>query len=230
MTFHYRYRKQILIITIIIIGITTLIGSILYYYQEKPKKRKITDIKEEVPKKKIISKKEEAKKLEEYMVDIKGEVVVPGIYKMTKDSRIIEVIEKAGGLTDNADTTVINLSKKITDEMVIIIYSKYQVDNWLKTKEEEEYLQNKCLTNDTGLKNDGCITGDKNEDKKVIGKININTATKEELMTLSGIGEAKADSIIAYREKTLFKSIEDLKEVSGIGDSIYEQIKNNITV
>ncbi len=227
MTFHYRYRKQILLATIIIIGLTILIGSGMYYYQEQKKTKTLTTINRELPKKKTINKEEKEK--EEYMVDIKGEVVSPGIYKMQKSSRIIEVIEKAGGLTESADTTVTNLSKKITDEMVIIIYSKNEVKNWLKTKEQESYLQEKCQTGDKQLKNDSCITNTE-EKTTPTSKININKATKEELMTLSGIGESKADSIIAYRTKTPFTTIEDLKEVSGIGDSIYEQIKNNITV
>lgn len=227
MTFHYRYRKQILLATIIIIVLTVLIGSGMYYYQEQKKTKTLTTINSELPKKKTINKEKEEK--EEYMVDIKGEVVSPGIYKMQKSSRVIEVIEKAGGLTESADTTVTNLSKKITDEMVIIIYSKNEVKNWLKTKEQEAYLQEKCQTGDKQLKNDSCITNTEEKTTQT-SKININKATKEELMTLSGIGESKADSIIAYRTKTPFTTIEDLKEVSGIGDSIYEQIKNNITV
>ena len=232
MTFHYRYRKQILIITVIVTIIIAMTGFGIYKYQTRPKKTIDTvKIKKETTKKDSAAKKvQPEKEIEEYMVDIKGEVVTPGIYKLKKSSRVIDVIEKAGGLTQNADTTVINLSKKITDEMVIIIYSKQEVKNWIKTKEQEDYLEEKCKISEEGkVENDACLEGEK-EETTFQTKVNINTATKEELMTLSGIGESKAEEIITYRKSTPFKTIEDLKNVSGIGDATYEQIKNHITV
>lgn len=227
MTFHYRYRKQIIIISIIVIMIISSISAFIYCY-EPPKKKTIDTIK--------IKKKEEHPDTEEdvkktYMVDIKGEVIAPGIYELEKDSRIIDVINEAGGLTESADTSVINLSKKIIDEMVIIIYSKKEVENWLETKEQESYLQEKCVSREKEqTPNDACIEENISEEKQTSTTVNINTATKEELMTLSGIGETKADAIIAYRQKNPFQTIEDIKNVSGIGDSTYEEIKNNITV
>lgn len=232
MTFHYRYRKQILIITVIVTIIIAIAGFGIYKYQTRPKKTIDTvKIKKETTKKDSDAPEEQQEKeIEEYMVDIKGEVVTPGIYKLKKSSRVIDVIEKAGGLTQNADTTVINLSKKITDEMVIIIYSKQEVKNWIKTKEQEDYLEEKCKISEEGkVENDACLEGEK-EGTSLQAKVNINTATKEELMTLSGIGESKAEEIITYRKSTPFKTIEDLKNVSGIGDATYEQIKNHITV
>ena len=232
MTFHYRYRKQILIITVIVTIIIAMTGFGIYKYQTRPKKTIDTvKIKKETTKKDSAAKKvQPEKEIEEYMVDIKGEVVIPGIYKLKKSSRVIDVIEKAGGLTQNADTTVINLSKKITDEMVIIIYSKQEVKNWIKTKEQEDYLEEKCKISEEGkVENDACLEDEK-EETTFQAKVNINTATKEELMTLSGIGESKAEEIITYRKSTPFKTIEDLKNVSGIGDATYEQIKNYITV
>ena len=227
MTFHYRYRKQIIIISIIVIMIISSISAFIYFY-EPPKKKTIDTIK--------VKKKKEQPETEEdvkktYMVDIKGEVITPGIYELEKDSRIIDVINEAGGLTESADTSVINLSKKITDEMVIIIYSKKEVENWLETKEQESYLQEKCISREKEqTPNDACIEENTEGEKQTATTVNINTATKEELMTLSGIGETKADAIIAYRQKTPFQTIEDIKNVSGIGDSTYEEIKNNITV
>ena len=186
--------------------------------------------KEDVEVKEVVKKKE--KKVEEkdieYKVDIKGQIVHPGIYTMKKGSRVIDVIDASGGLTENANTEVINLSKKINDEMVIIIYSNYEVNEFAKTKEIEEKVQSKCVQKDeNSLKNDACITADNN---KVQGKVNINTASKEELMTLTGIGESKANDIIKYREEHKFNTIEDIKEVSGIGDSLFAKIKENITV
>ncbi len=163
-----------------------------------------------------------------YKVDIKGEVLTPGIYSLDSNKRVIDVIDMAGGLTENADTSVINLSKKIKDEMVIIIYSKSEVKEFEKTKEKETQVQEKCIQKDeNSLKNDACISTDS---KTTSGKVSINTGTKEELMTLSGIGESKAQDIIKYREENgSFKTIEDIKNVSGIGDSLFAKIKENIT-
>lgn len=224
MTFHYRYRKQIILGISLVIVLATTISSIIYFYEPK-KEKKIEKVAVEKIKKE--TKKEDTEKL--YMVDIKGEVISPGIYELPSTSRVIDVINKAGGLTDIADTSVINLSKKIEDEMVIIIYSEYEVNNWLKTKQEEDYLQEKCQNSeDSKIENDACINDDVIENNETL--ININTATKEELMTLSGIGETKALAIISYREKTPFTSIEDIKNVSGIGDSTYNEIKDHITV
>lgn len=224
MTFHYRYRKQIILGISLIIILATTISSIIYFYEPK-KEKKIEKVAVEKIKKE--TKKEDTEKL--YMVDIKGEVISPGIYELPSTSRVIDVINKAGGLTDIADTSVINLSKKIEDEMVIIIYSEYEVNNWLTTKQEEEYLQEKCQNSEESkIENDACISDNAIENNETL--ININTATKEELMTLSGIGETKALAIISYREKTPFTSIEDIKNVSGIGDSTYNEIKDYITV
>lgn len=176
--------------------------------------------------KKTTTKKEKVEK-EMYKVDIKGEVLTPGIYSLDSNKRVIDVIEMAGGLTENADTSVINLSKKIKDEMVIIIYSKSEVKEFEKTKEKESQVQEKCIQKDeNSLKNDACIS----TDSKTNGKVSINTGTKEELMTLSGIGESKAQDIIKYREENgPFKNIEDIKNVSGIGESLFAKIKENIT-
>ena len=224
MTFHYRYRKQIILGISLVIVLATTISSIIYFYEPK-KEKKIEKVAVEKIKKE--TKKEDTEKL--YMVDIKGEVISPGIYELPSTSRVIDVINKAGGLTDIADTSVINLSKKIEDEMVIIIYSEYEVNNWLTTKQEEEYLQEKCQNSEESkIENDACISDNAIENNETL--ININTATKEELMTLSGIGETKALAIISYREKTPFTSIEDIKNVSGIGDSTYNEIKDHITV
>ena len=230
MSFHYRYRKQIVIGLLIVIIIGSIGGFVIYKYQTLPKEKTIDTVK--VQKIKKEKKEETIEKVEEYMVDIKGEVNNPGIYKLKKGSRIIDVVGEAGGLTESADTSVINLSKKITDEMVIIIYSRQEVENWVATKQQEEYLQKKCLLKEEGqVENDACIEEKTEpEEKQPSAMVNINTATKEELMTLSGIGETKAEAIISYREKTPFQKIEDLKNVSGIGDSTFEEIKSNITV
>ena len=165
-------------------------------------------------------------------VDLKGEVNAPGIYELNKNDRVDDLINKAGGLTKNADTSIINLSKKLDDEMVVFIYSKAEVKNLKKGKEE------KCECPDI---NDACITSQLEpliEEKKQTSsksevtnnKISINKATAEELQSLSGIGESKAKAIIEHRDKNgQFKTIEEIKNVPGIGEALFEKIKNNIT-
>ena len=151
------------------------------------------------------------------------------IYTLKENSRVIDVIELAGGLTEEANTSVINLSKKITDEMVIIIYSNREVENFEQTKEMEKILQEKCNQPDeNSLINDACINGEPRETTPgITGKISINSATKEELMTLPGIGESKAKDIITYREQNgPFTTIEDIMKVSGINKKIAENIYN----
>lgn len=200
----------------------TIVVTIINY---KPKKKEET-------KELLVSKKEDTKKEtasnETFKVDIKGEIINPGIYSLSSSSRVIDVIEKAGGLTPNANTTVINLSKKIIDEMVIIIYSNEQVQNFAKTKEVEQQVQQYCIQPDNNaLKNDACIT----ESTNTSSKVSINNATLEQLQTLPGIGASKAQDIINYRtEHGQFQSLEDLKNISGIGDSIFAKIKDYITL
>lgn len=223
MSFHYRYRKQIIIGIIIL----TIIGVSSFFIVKNIMSNKKKE-KDEVIVEKSIEKKEVETK-EVLQVDIKGEVINPGIYELDSESRVIDVINKAGGLTENANTSVINLSKKITDEMVIIIYSNEEVNDFKTTKEIEEQVIEKCIQkDDNSLRNDACIENDKNN--MLTGKVNINTASLEELMTLEGIGENKAKSIIEYREtKSKFNTIEDIKNVNGIGDNLFAQIKENIT-
>ncbi|MBR4351217.1 MAG: helix-hairpin-helix domain-containing protein [Bacilli bacterium] len=165
-------------------------------------------------------------------VDIKGAINNPGVYEIECNKRVIDVINLAGGLTDNADTTILNLSKKVKDEMYIIIYTNDQIKEYkeksLPSKEIIKKVEEKIICPDNS--NDACEKSNASkEEVKVTGKVNINTATKEELMTLIGIGESKADKIIEYRKSNIFNSIEDIKNVSGIGESIYTKIKDNIT-
>lgn len=225
-TFKYRYRKQILIVSLIIILIGGVTGLSIYKYLKSNKKEPKEEI---VITKKNSLEKKKVEQIEKYKVDIKGEVINPGIYSLEKDKRVIDVIALAGGLTENADTSVINLSKKIKDEMVIIVYSHEQVTDFKKTKEIEKQVQEKCIQPDeNSLQNDSCI---KTENTTQTGLININTASLEELTTLPGIGESKAKDIIKYREANNgFKSIDELTNISGIGESILVKIKKNITV
>ena len=167
-------------------------------------------------------------------IDIKGQVNSPGVYELDDSSRVIDAINIAGGLTDIANTSLINLSKKLEDQMVIIIYSNDEVLN-SNVKEIEtvfKVIEKECEC--PNIKNDSCINTELDNgsisDKENIGMININTASIEELMTLPSVGESKAQAIIEYREKNKFTTIEDIKNVSGIGEALFEKIKEYISV
>lgn len=162
--------------------------------------------------------------VETIFIDIKGEVENPGVYEMQLGDRVIDAVQMAGGFTDEATTDNVNLSKKLKDESVIIIPS------YLKDYE------NVTIKNDYEIDiNDDIVQSEKNEsDEKIESSsslVNINTASVVELMSLDGIGESKAKAIIEYRDiNGDFENILDIKNVSGIGESIYEKIKDYITV
>ncbi len=162
-------------------------------------------------------------------VDIKGAVKKPGVYELSSNSRIIDVIKKAGDLKKDADTSIINLSKKIKDEMYIIIYTKDQIkeykERYNSSSEIVEKVEEQIICPDTD--NEGCIN---KENDSISGKININNATVKDLTSLPGIGENKAKKIVEYRNKKRFEKIEDIKNVTGIGDSLYDKIKDSIEV
>lgn len=171
-------------------------------------------------------------KVAKYYIDIKGFVKKPGVYEVTADNIVNDCIKLAGGLLKNADTTTINLSKKVSSEMVIYIPKKEEVikttTNTTVTKDQE--IPNDAVASDNN-KSNSSISKDNNTQTPNRTLVNINTATIQELTTLSGVGDAKAQDIIDYR--TLngnFKTIEDIKNVSGIGEALYAKIKDYITV
>lgn len=157
-------------------------------------------------------------------VDIKGSVKKPGVYQVSADSIVWDAINLSGGFTKNAYTKNINLSQKVKDEMVIYVFSKSEMSKMNNTVKTDTA----CTTN--VINYDNCITTEKNATETSTSLVNINTASKEELMNVSGIGASKADSIIAYRIKTPFSKIEDIMNVSGIGESLFDKIKKYITV
>lgn len=204
---------------------------------------------------KLVSSEEQ--KVQEYiLVDIKGEVKTPGVYKLPVNSRVIDAIEASGGLTKKAVTTYINLSKTLKDENVIIINKKSE----LKKIEEKKNIEEIKINNNSSVsvKTSDVITNDvdkvkeetttesvtktpeegsspaneiSSEQKKETTSVNINESSIEELTTISGIGESKAKAIIEYRTTNgPFKSIEEIKNVSGIGDKLYDKIKAYITI
>ena len=177
-----------------------------------------------------LNDKEEVEEIKEetvvdtIFIDIKGEIKYPGVYEMQLGDRVIDAVQMAGGFTDEATTDNVNLSKRLKDETVIIIPS------YLKN------YDNIIIKNDYEIdSNDDIVQSEKNEsDEKIESSsslVNINTASVVELMSLDGIGESKAKAIIEYRDiNGDFENILDIKNVSGIGESIYEKIKDYITV
>lgn len=136
-----------------------------------------------------------------YVVYVTGQVEKPGVYKVPKGCRINEAIELAGGLTSKAVLGNINLAARVTDGQMIVVYSEDEPAEQATYKEEKPY------------------------------PININTATMEQLMKLPGVGEAKAKAIIKYREANgEFHKIEDIMNISGIKEAMFNNIKDYITV
>ena len=147
-------------------------------------------------------------------VDIKGEVLRPGVYEFSCESRIQEVIKKAGGFTEEADETKINLAQKITDQMQMIVPN-------VNSKQEGG------VTEGNSEKENSSNTTPSNSKQ---GTVNINTATLEELQTIKGIGKKKAEAILQYRkEHGPFRTKEDLLQVKGIGKKALEAIESQVT-
>lgn len=212
----YNHRYIITTICIIIF----LILSYIFYFKSKFNK-------EEVIINEDIEEKEEAIDNSFIYIDIKGAINKPGVYKIDRDSRVIDAINKAEGLKEEADTSLLNLSTKLHDEMYIYVYTKEEVLNFIKVSEEQNKKIDECnKTNEICIKKE-VIT----KDDITNNKININKASIEELMLLPSIGEAKAQAIIDYRNSVgIFNEIDDIKKVSGIGDSLFDKIKDLITV
>ena len=175
-------------------------------------------------------------------VEIKGAVQNPGVYPIEENNRVIDIIGAAGGITENADLSVTNQARLLKDQDIIIIYTKEEVANCKqKATDSEQTQESNCSIYKPDINIDECPTPFSEEDNSNLDeqepntneaniKININTATLEELTTLDGIGTTKAEAIINYRtEHGKFTNIEDLKNVSGIGESTYEKIKDHIT-
>ena len=214
-------KKYIYLISFIIL----LIGAIfLFIIKKNLQDNSVVTIQEELE-----PVKEETSEEETYTVDIKGAVQKPGVYKVPKSYVINDVINEAGGLNKNADTSLTNLSKKITNEMVIIIYTKEEVKKSNVKDTVIKVVEKECVC--PNIQNDGCINTGITDTitNQETTLVNINTATQEELMTIPGIGESKAKAIIEYRKQHNFTTIEDIMNVSGIGNALYESIKIYIT-
>ena len=151
------------------------------------------------------NQKEEVVEQDLITVDVKGAVKSPGIYDLPVGSRINDAVQKAGGLTDNADSKSINLAQRISDEALVYVPTK------------EEATSQEAHSNASNIK----------ENKKV----NLNKASLEELKQVKGLGAKRAQDIIDHRESNgKFKSVDELKKVSGIGAKTIEKLKEYVTV
>ena len=173
-------------------------------------------------------------------VEVKGAVNHPGVFEVNENDIINDVINLAGGLKDNAYTDNINLSKKVTDELVVYVFTKEEykknTSNNTYTNATNASSSKENYQIDESTKNNISVITSSNSDENTTQDtasklININTASAQELTSLPGIGETKANNIVSYRtENGYFKTIEDLKNVSGIGDATFEKLKDYITV
>ena len=191
------------IILAFVCSLVLIIGGLFYFNQNKTEDYSdvsFSNISNEINNK---DEKAEDKHDEKIFVDVKGAVKHPGVFETTKDKRVKDLIEEAGGLLDDADTSTLNLSQKVKDQMVIYV---------LKHGEKPKQISDSSSSSNTDV-------------------ININTANKEQLMKISGVGKTKAEAIIAHREKNGdFKKKEDITKVRGIGKSTFEKIKDKIEV
>ena len=205
------------IVYFILIGILVLtnmgtLGYFLFFQDE-------TDpvICEECPKvEEIAVVPEEVEKKETIRVDIKGYVKKPGVYEVESGTIVNDLVALAGGLKSGGTTENINLSKRLYNEDMIVVLSKAELKKSLS-----------AATNSNGQSNSSTSSSG-NSSIVSNTKVSLNKASKEELMTLNGIGEAKALAIIEYRKEKPFTEIAELMQVSGIGESIYEKIKDFI--
>ena len=142
-------------------------------------------------------------------VYISGEINNPGVYEIREEQRLEDLIKEAGGLTNEADDRNLNLAQRLEDQMKIYIPNINEENLLENTDRNQEALP--VSNTDSSL-------------------VNINTANKDELMSLPNIGDKRADSIIEYRKSQKFEKIEDIKNVTGIGEKYYEALKDLITV
>ena len=221
-----------IVCTVLLVFLISGVGVLIYRsFQKEEKMTKIEEPAEIKEEEEVVSKA--------IKVDIKGAVKKPGVYEVSSTQNVSDLIALSGGLTKTADTSNINLSRALEDQMVIKISTKSELKKSAPTNISECVCPNveitECQnTNSAITKVDGentNVTNNTNTNPNTTSLISINTATKEQLMTLNSIGEAKALAIIEYRTTHgNFTTIEEIKNVSGIGDALFEKIKDYITI
>lgn len=202
---------------LVLIPIALLIAGVLFFVNQKPEQADMTEIpfadaEVQEPSSSAESPKEKKQQNKIIMLDIKGGVKKPGVYKIDADARVNDAIMLAGGFTKDADEAQINLAQKVQDEMVINV-------PYLSENSDSSTVQT------TEQSSSGSTGNTSNQ------KVNINQATQEELESLSGIGPSKASAIIQYRdEHGMFQTVEELMEIPGIGEKTLDNIRDAIQV
>ncbi|AAK34224.1 TPA: helix-hairpin-helix domain-containing protein [Streptococcus pyogenes] len=193
----------------LLLGLFLILSFSFLFWGNRQSKAAVPALREISPVKQQVS--EEKKEIQEdssILVDLKGAVQKEGVYKLTASSRVRDVIELAGGLTSEADKHAINFAEKLTDEQVVYVP---------KQGEEISVLPRSL------------VSGKKETASKDQSKVHINKASLEELQHIPGIGAKRAQDIIDMRDKLGgFKALEDLRQVSGIGEKTLEKLKDDI--
>lgn len=236
MKFFYDLKNKILenLFLIILFLILIILNDAFLLNYDSLKNKSISQVIQK--KEELFNDSKEETKTNTIKVDIKGYVKKPNVYEISEESNVLDLINMAGGLKKGATTENINLSKKLKDEMVVIVSKKSDIKKKNITSDNPQTVIIPIESEDVKIENssiEGLITDEvQNIDvsQNIDKKTNLNNATLEELLMLPGIGEAKANSIIEYRSKTKFNTIEDVKNISGIGDSLFDKIKDKITV
>lgn len=207
-------------IPVLVMAIIALGGFYYFYVNENPEPLPTTSVsmeeKSQVEREETETETETNKPAtqqaipEKIMVDVKGQIKLPGVYQANANERVIDVISRAGGLTDKADQGQVNFAEHVQDEMVIYIPAKGEGGAPI-------------------LASGGSQIGSGGNQKEA--KININKADETELQNLPGIGPAKAAAIIEYRNTNgPFNAVEDLKNISGIGDKTFDKLKDLLAI
>ncbi len=219
-------------IKILVIAIIVIVLLIIYYifyknssmykeFEEESKIQELMPYEEETKQENIANRETNKEPKEIIIVHITGEVKVAGVVELENNARVIDAVNKAGGFTENADVDKVNLAYVLSDGVKIYIPSKN--DNEQNNTNVKEYI-----TSDSG---DNVIMEETKMKETKNTLVNINEATQTELETLPGIGPSIALKIISYREENgKFSSVEDIKNVSGIGENKFNNIRELICI
>lgn len=213
-TYFDYFKKYKLTIAGAAILVTLIAGFI--FLQVKPEAKtadfpEVTVTKASQPKDEIESTEDSSDQATKIMVDVKGAVKNEGLYELSTTARVHDAIKAAGGFSDTANKKSVNLAQKLTDEAVIYVASQGEDISVVSPATASGSSDSKSTSDSS--------------------KVNLNTAGVSELMTISGVGEKRADDIIAYRDSNGgFSSIDDLKNVSGIGAKTLENIRPHVTI
>lgn len=206
-----RKQRKVVLLTVVFV---LIIGFVLYTSRDQNAPEELVTAEESPFSNPTPTEDEKTKEVETkgpLLVDVKGAVHRPGVYKMNHDARVADAIDRAGGFIKDADETLVNLAQRVQDEMVIHI------------PKEGEAAESGPMMSTVAVQSQG--------GNQAAGKVNINTAEQSELETLPGVGPSKAQAIIKHREENgPFNSADAITDVTGIGEKTFENMKDVIQV